>query len=277
MFGLKRNSPKPMPKVLESSRHLNGSQSATLPEGVQLLALEDIFYSNGDNPVLLIRAGKVVGEEQLAKLIRYGVDPKKFSLRRVDETSAASRFNSSDFGGRESGRFSKRSSRTYKSAPDYPMTDLRDEKAGVSVTRNKIVIYEPDSRSLKRILDTLSLSGVYLGDVHSVTVPEHLESALVKHEPLIVFVGSSFHVETSIFEKLKSLKVKHGIEHMLLTASVSRQRQDLRDELLDKAERAGIELVFKPVNSFALSPFISSYKARRSLTQSMKSKNRMGR
>ncbi len=275
MFGLKRSSNnKPLPKPFEVSQR---AKTKLLPEGLQLVAREDVFSLQGDHPVLLIRAGKVVGEELFSKLVRYGVNPEQFVLKPIaseNESPVSHAVNRQEKSGDEGHTTSEKtleSERSNFKKTINPMTDLKAEWSGTNLIRNKIVIYEPDARSLKRIVDGLVMSGVYLGDIYPVRTSGELEPSILKHEPIMVFVDPSFHVETSLFPRLKTLRRDYGIEHILLTLSVSRQDQDKRNQWMDKAERSGIDVLFKPMNPFALTPYVDFYKTRQGLRQDMTS------
>ncbi len=260
MFGLRRPSHKPLPK---SSRSTEAGSDTLLPKHIQLVAREDVFSKAGEkNPVLLIREGQVVGEELLSKLIRYGADPKQFVFKPLEHPAYSDEVMDS-----------KAQESSEALLNQSAMTGLTEESTRKSVAQNKIVIYEPNPRSLKRMVDTLVLSGVHLGDIHPVTALEKLDEVLTKQKPTILFVDPSFHVESSIFAKLKELKHKYHIEDVLLMPSISKQHEDERELLLEKAEQANVNVIFKPVNSFALTPFLNAYKTRRSIQQSIMKRN----
>ncbi len=266
-FGWKRNRPEPVA--------LHGNHAGkVLPDGVQLVAREDIFSNRGAQAVLLLRAGMVVEEDLLPKLIRHGAGPDQFVLKETGTPKYS-----------QEGVFRQE---FMESVPDLetpvageevaelpasrinPMTDPAQIRS-CEQSRNRIIIAESDERSLKRLMDTLFASGVRLADMHTVRLPDQLEWAMNKYRPAILFLDESMHPVTSVFPRLQAIREKFGTEQIALTVNILPDDEDHREALLEKAERLGIELIFKPVNRFALVSILKPYKARLAIQRSMSS------
>ena len=227
-------------------------QPRALPEGVRLIAREDIFAAQGGKAVLLARAGMAVSEELLPKLIRYGAEPSQFVL----EESAAPATDT------------RTALPRISALPDMMSTPMMTTPAATTRNWQSLVVVEPDDRAFRRLNDALSLCGVRSRDIHVTRSAGHLPDMLASHAPSVLMVSDSIHPASSMMAYLRRLQSACGIERVALMSGLSRAQERERQQLLLRAEEAGIHVLFRPITPFSLTPLLCEYRARLAMIHS---------
>lgn len=238
------NSPPRFPAL--GGRH---EPPRALPDGVRLIAREDIFAAQGGRAVLLARAGMAVSEELLPKLIRYGAEPSQFVLEETATPATGTRT----------------ALPRVSALPDMRSTPMSTPSSPpAATTRNwqSLVVVEPDDRAFRRLNDALSLCGVRSRDVHVTRSAGHLPDMLASHAPSVLMVSDSIHPASSMMAYLRRLQSACGIERVALMSGLSRAQERERQQLLLRAEEAGIHVLFRPITPFSLTPLLCEYRAR---------------
>jgi hypothetical protein len=201
-----------------------------LPEGVALVCNEDIYYHNGDRPILLLRAGQEVDEALIPKLINFGVTPNQFRIE-----------------GNEN--------------PVYginPMSNPITSKVFGSKHQEKIVIMDPDERSSKRLSDCLKACGIPSDNIQPVLIPDNLHWTLQKYEPTILFMD--FVLDPShpgLGTILKPLRDLSSLQKIIFTVDLPPEKKRLRQQITDLAASNQTSVLFKPINRFVLNNLLT--------------------
>ncbi len=231
-----------------------------MPEGYELEVREDIYASG----LLLIKEGATVTTQQLPKLLRHGAKPQQFMLRST-ETAMPTQ---------------PEAMAATLSAPHHtpPGTTVPETLAlPPNLTNNTvshradIVIVDTSDNHRKRLMDTLSLSGVRLAHMHCTHSPENLVAWLRQFKPALLIVDEHSHPLTSMVPKLNTLKRTFNLEHIVVTvdppATVLDDGLIDREGQLQRLSNAGFEVITKPLNRLSLSKLIECYKTKLQLLQ----------
>jgi hypothetical protein len=219
-------------------------------EQFTLVAKEDIFYTQEDVPVLLMKAGQGVDIHQVAKLIKFGVQPEQFILSE-DPTSTLPH----NIFEAITDSLSKDAEITSDGLPGKPLYFQKGAK-------DKILILDSDERSIKRLSDCLKGYGIPLVNLHPLTNSQHLFWAVERYEPHILFIDFNPYLQNksqlaSLPETMMTLKSYPFIREVVLTAFLRPDQEEVRQDLQNLAKYYGAKVLLKPVNRFALSDVLS--------------------
>jgi hypothetical protein len=219
-------------------------------EQFTLVAKEDIFYTQDDMPVLLMKAGQGVDIHQVAKLIKFGVLPEQFILSE-DPTSNLPQ-NIFDA---ITNDLSKDAEITSDGLPGKPLYFQKGAK-------DKILVLDGDERSIKRLSDCLKGYGIPLVNIHPLTNSQHLFWAVERYEPHILFIDFNPYLQNksqmaSLPETMMTLKSYPFIREVVLTAFLRPDQEEIRQDLQNLAKYYGAKVLLKPVNRFALSDVLN--------------------
>jgi len=272
----KPSFPPQVPLITETTN------STPLPNNIELVAKEDIFSRSDEHSVLLVKAGTSVDAEMLEKLIRYGVQPHQFYLKRHrssinTDTSIKTEETVTHYSG-----LGENSPNT--NPMTSPMTDTLHRpgiisEAGMTdltqaipkepntqgVHRNNIVIIDPNEVSLKRLVQQLGSAGTTYSDLHPVNRMETVTWALEKYQPSILMVDEKAFPLTGVVAKLNSMQAKYHFEQMVLLITPATQLDKNYAWLADRCEGSGITLIQKPLGHFQLTALLEAYKAKKQI------------
>lgn len=230
-------------------------QEASVPvagrQSVVLVSKEDIYRpavggSPSAEPVLLLKKGHAVEADELPRYIKNGAQPSQFQLRYQTETETAP--HEADF----------QRNHTVQGATN-PIKDPETANRQ-SRSRKRVLVLEPEQKSLKRLIDCLFLCGFNLDRIHPLRVPDHLEWSLEKYQPdiLIIDYGLQYKGQSGL-AMLKSLQDETGGCKIILTLPARPRLAPLEEKLVRKiCAGHGIGLLEKPVNRFDMNDVLEA-------------------
>ncbi|MFN8614749.1 MAG: hypothetical protein U0003_02410 [Vampirovibrionales bacterium] len=237
-----------------------------LPEDMELLARENIYApavaGSSESGMLLLPAGNVVAPHMLPKLMRHGAKPSQFIIReRLDEDGHSPTLP------------------VKAPAPPAGVTlpeSLQNQALaslglGSTTTTMDMVLVDTNNKHLRKLIDTLTMSGVRMAHLHCTHNPAQLIDWVKKVRPSVLIVDETAHPLTSMVAKLNTLRRTYGIEHVILTVNPQSSPNDVvdRERVLEQARAAGIDVVSKPLNAFSVSKVVRQYKAKLSLVRQL--------
>lgn len=287
----KKASPfKVTPKNLATGSQLNG-QAQSL-QNVTLIARQDIFSVVDDQQVLLVKAGTAVDPAMLEKLIRYGVQPNQFYIQRhasvseesvMDDEIASLTMTVSEGVAKEITPRGNASTNMPVGMTNpigqnsvLPSAAVSTEEietalpSSQAVERQDIVVVDIEERSLKRLVNQLTVAGVSFSDIHPVKLRESLQWTLTKYTPSMLMVDENAFSATSLVAQVKALSSEHDIEQAVLLVNPASRTPKSMDVLQRQCDVAGIQLVYKPLNHFCLSNLLEVYKAKKQVQKQIK-------
>lgn len=256
MFGLpffQQRRPQVMPhEVLPQDAESVLLQDQALANGITLVTKEDIYYRKGSHSVLLMKAGQKVQAALIPKLIKFGITPEQFSF---EDPAVMALF--------ETALDAHRPYQMMSGDVDDTPT-LLNRKSG----RDKILIFDTDERCLKRLTDCLSACGIPSDNIHPVPLSVHLEWALEKYRPEVVFLdfvpySAGSREQPNVNHLMELIGRYDFLEQVVLTTTISSEKESLRQEMEALAAHHNVKLLFKPINRFTVSEVLSASLANR--------------
>jgi len=239
------------------------SSNHTLPQGYGIVTLEDIFTEpmgasdhghGGDGRVLLVRRGKWVSSNQLMSLIKQGAQPNQFAVSPLpgEETTPVDASHSSN------------SPSAYHTSPlQHSANTLR----ATAMTAYPWLLIDTDERSLARLMNITTLQGVIPDDLHCLKDLTQWERYAEAYQPKILIMSDErFEGSSVMLQRLQHHRAQKNIEHVvILTRKISDEMPTstrlAAQQWHASIEAVGFQVMFKPINAFALAPLLNSYKA----------------
>lgn len=227
-------------------RNQNLEKSAPAAQSAAILvSKEDIYRENrGMEPILLLRKGLEVSQEELPRFIRNGARPNQFQVKHglPHEHQRAVPIPPSLQG--QSVPMRKGTSSPIGTPPGLPLKPKN---------RRKVLILDADQKSMKRLIDCLFICGTPLDRIHPVRVAEHLPWAIDKHQPQILVVDYHLSGAYTGLEVLVALQPPIGIQQVILTVSPHPALSDDEHRLIQHFCRENnIKILRKPVDRHTL-------------------------
>jgi hypothetical protein len=235
--------------IRQRNRELEKSAPAAQSAAI-LVSKEDIYRENrGMEPILLLRKGYEVSQEELPRFIRNGARPNQFhvkqglplephqsipipSSRPQAQPSPARKGTSSSIG-----------------VPGLPLK---------TKNRHKVLILDADQKSMKRLIDCLFICGTSLDRIHPVRLAEHLPWAIDKHQPQILIVDYHLSGPYTGLEVLVALQQPVGIQQVILTISPRPTLTEDEHRLIQHFCRENnIKILRKPVDRHTLNRLLN--------------------
>jgi hypothetical protein len=253
-----------MPLMFGFQRLVRKAAEASLPAAsnntvMVLVSKEDIYRDNrGQTPILLLRKGQEVVPEDLTKLVQNGARPEQFRFQyKQNPSQNAMTFRASDL----AQAFEQ--SRAASEGMSNPITTRENVQtvapANPQRHSKKVLILEPDQKSIKRLIDCLFVCGFNLQRIQPVRIPAHLNWTLERHCPQVLIVdyalGGQQNGLTLLLQTLPSLK---GVEEVILTLDPQSPLPMAEEVGLRKAcDENGIKILYKPISRFGLHQLLS--------------------
>ncbi len=218
----------------------------TKEQNIVLVSKEDIYrYSHDSDPVLLLKKGCEVTSDALPNLIRHGAHPTQFNFQLESELreEQEERETLPSFQRHRHHAIDPASNPIYN--PPQTPKSARQQK--------RILVVEPDQKSLKRLIDCLFTCGFGLNNIQPLRVPDHLHWAIQKHQPEILFMDYTLHGGLKRLTLLQELAQNSTIEQIILTLPpqfVLKPREE--DSLRKHCGEKHIRILPKPVSRFTL-------------------------
>jgi hypothetical protein len=149
---------------------------------LMLVSQEDIFRPGRRKaPILLLSKGQEISAKDLPKLILHGVQPEQFRFKTEATAQAllAEEDSTMDAG----------QTMTELLTKTEPST-VRPWRSPGERRNQTVVILEPDSKTLKRIIDCLFVCGFDLNRIHPVRMAANLNWTLRRYEPDLVITDA---------------------------------------------------------------------------------------
>ncbi len=234
MFGFHkdRDKKRPFPAPI---KHLEDESQRQ----VILVSREDIYAPHGQDKILLLRKGSAIDAASFSKFERYGVHVSQFEVQAtgvqmLDESITT-----------ESVAFSAHTN-PITAAPPKP--------------KKRVLVLDPDAKSLARTTDCLFVCGVELSHIHPLRVARHIEWTLEKYRPQVLVVDYTLNVGTDGLSLLSSVLGNRAwdgvIEQVILTIDFRGRLNHAQEEIIAWAEAHQVSLIPKPVNRFILNDFL---------------------
>lgn len=220
---------------------------AALP--VILVSTEDIYRALNKRernrqmePVLLLKKGLEVAATQLPRFIKNGANPSQFRIKPLDGEPMVD----------------DASAETTQSPAQSPMTNpLRGFPASVVKairSRKRVLMLDPDQKSLKRLIDCLFICGFQLDNLHPLRVPSSLTWAINKYTPHVLVVD--YHLsdaQNGLYLLQQVPSILDTVEQVILTIP---PRQELTPGQFQQIEAfcslRNVKILPKPVSRFTL-------------------------
>jgi hypothetical protein len=216
-------------------------------EPMILVTREDIYRpASGANretgPVLLLKKGHALEPEDLPRYIKNGARPSQFQLQYADETHEQA-MHPPEF-----------QRRIPEPAMANPILDP-DTLVRMARARKRVLVLEPDPKSMKRLIDCFFVCGFNLERIHPVRATGHLDWALEKYQPDILVID--YHLqrggETGL-SILESLHSSTANERMILTIGPRPNLSEFEAKRIERlCDESEIAVLPKPINRFMLS------------------------
>lgn len=190
---------------------------------VTLVTREDIYREQ----VLLVKKGYEVEMDDLPKLIKNGAKPSQFTLKMDPEEAQ------------------------HVLGHGNPIVKLaRSEK--------RVLVLDPDQKSLKRTIDCFFVCGFSLPRIHPVRLASHLDWALRKYQPQVLVADYELLDGRDGLSLLSGLTLADNVEHVILTLPARTFSSEEESLILELSQRKNIQVLKKPVSRFALHRLLAS-------------------
>lgn len=270
-----------------------------MPEGFQLIAKADIYADCFETPILLLSAGRTVNEDLLEKLIRYGATPDQFVLQKIPlHEIQALEAGADPFGFIRSSSYQSESLEmdslkidsvgdTLEGAQDRLQYDVtpspvhhapettisqgmstplafRSEIIKKSSSPWKVLIWDSEERSQRRLIDCLTTCGFPIVDIHAILSWEQLPWSLAKYSPRYLFIDYQPAPQHHRFGRgmngldiIEQLYEMHPLEmaslqRVIMTVSIPDKNTKFRNQILQSCASLNVIPLFKPLNRFML-------------------------
>lgn len=253
MFGMDlfhRSTPVKKSLRPQFEKQQNAPEETPSDESFMIVSVEDIYRAiNGLNrgrpgdPVLLLKKGIEVQATQLPRLMKNGADPSQFRLKAADGTES------------------------FVSDPVVPMTNVMSMssmthplfEAPASLVRalrsqKRVLILDPEQKSLKRLIDCLFMCGFQLDKLHPVRMASSLHWALHKYTPHVLVIDYRLSEKQNGIQILHNLQgVLPSLEQVILTTPPLQNLSSWEARRIESfCENWNVHLLPKPVSRFAL-------------------------
>ncbi|HEY9746333.1 MAG TPA: hypothetical protein V6C99_08960 [Oculatellaceae cyanobacterium] len=188
-------------------------------------------------PVLLLKKGMEITANLLPKLVRNGADPAQFLIKSDDGKLTPASFMSSPLS----------DTNLQTDAPTSLVRAIRSKK--------RVVLLDPDTKSLKRLTDCLFTCGFGLDNLYPVRMASGLSWALQKYAPHLLIVEYLLPgKQENGLQALRELaSVLPFLEQVILVAPPLQSLSDEESwEIQAFCRQWNVKTLSKPVNRFAL-------------------------
>ncbi len=224
----------------------------SLPEGT-LVSKEDIYRENkGMAPILLLRKGFEVSMDELPRFIRNGARPHQF-LFKPSESAEIAEVDLPEALPQQL-KSVRRQGMMEEFGTVSPYRSLQRDPRD----RQRVLILEPDQKSLKRLIDCLFICGTPLDKIHTVRMPQQLAWAIGKYKPQILMVDYALSDEQTGLALLASLQSLPGVEKIIFTIDPDSPLSEAEQQTLDAlGPTANVKLLPKPVSRFTVNRILA--------------------
>ena len=247
----------------DAQQHLGAQVASMLQDGYVLEAKEDI-YAAGRNGALLLRAGTRVEPLQLAKLLRFGVQPTQFIIKE-ESASGSEQLTSNALWELDVIKEGTATQQSPDKPPIVKAVPAKNPEPGMSIPfhhggpsplrhcPHHIVVYEPDERQLKRLMSILNGLGIPMSRIHPVRVFEQMASAVQAFKPGIIFVDTPLEPVSGYWQSLglwQDLPCVKQIITMLPGSCL--HNVDSSKSIMQRLEKYDTTVCCKPLNRFQI-------------------------
>jgi hypothetical protein len=220
-----------------------------------LVTREDIYRENkGMEPILLLRKGYEVTPEELPRFIRNGAKPHQFQFKHTEEPLRAYQLLPKPPIQSTPAPVLLRRTQPASDPPDT--LSIRPQTGN----RKKVLILEPDPKSMKRLIDCLFICGVPLDRIHPVRLAEHLNWVAEKYRPNVLVVDYALpgSAQTGL-DVLTAVQHLPWLERCILTVNPNQMppKNDNWQALEAICQERNIRLLVKPVNRRTLNRLLT--------------------
>jgi hypothetical protein len=235
-----------------STRHQNTNVISSKPVAAEwppgtLVCKEDIYReSEGMPPILLLRKGYEVSPSELPRFIRNGARPHQFQFKATDNP--------------ENGLLSQPLTHLPSQAFLEQVSTGTFDNLLQAPPRHKlrVLILEPDAKSLKRLIDCLFICGVSLDGIHSVRLPEQLAWAIEKYRPHLLVVGYHLSSGQTGLELLTGFNSLYNVSRIIFTLEPDKVLGEVEKKAFESAcPGPSIQLLKKPVSRFTVNRLLA--------------------
>lgn len=234
------------------------SGAVAWPPGT-LVCKEDIYRENrGMSPILLLRKGCEVSTDELPRFIRNGARAHQFVFKPAENYSDNNRVASVTAPEplTQQTKTPRRHDvrRELESSPPHSNQPLQ----AIPHRRKRVLILEPNQKSLKRLIDCLFICGTSLDKIHTVRLQEHLGWAMAKYKPQILIVDYALPNQQTGLELLASFSSLQGIEKIIFTIDPDSSLSSEEIETLETfCPEKNIRILKKPVSRFTVNRILA--------------------
>jgi hypothetical protein len=227
---------------------------ALLPAGT-LVSKEDIYRENkGMTPILLLRKGLEVSPDELPRLIRNGARAHQFLFKPAESHEVATLPSPASLPHQLKSH--RRHDLIEELRPTPPLA--YQPLAADPLQKKRVLILEPDQKSLKRLIDCLFICGTSLDRIHTVRIQDHLAWALDKYQPQILIVDYALPNQKTGLELLANFTALPGIEKIIFTLAPDAPLTAAEIETLETfCPEKNIRILKKPVSRFTVSRILA--------------------
>ena len=224
----------------------------SLPAGT-LVSKEDIYRENkGMAPILLLRKGFEVSMDELPRFIRNGARPHQFFFKPSNSPDIA------DIEVPEALPQQLKALRRQGMMEEFGVVSPYRSLQRDPRDRQRVLILEPDQKSLKRLIDCLFICGTPLDKIHTVRLPQQLAWAIAKYKPQILMVDYALSDQQTGLALLASLQSLPGVEKIIFTIDSDSPLSEAEQQTLEAlGPAAKVKLLPKPVSRFTVNRILA--------------------